>query len=376
MRSEFRYGLLVAAAVMLAACGGKKDDEGADAAAAPEEKVLFVYNWSDYIGETTIADFEARTGIKVTYDVFDSNEVLETKLLAGRTGYDVVVPSAPFMERQIKAGVFLKLDKSRLPNLVNMDPDIMARVAAHDPGNEYSVNYLWGTTGIGYNPDMVRKALGTDTIDSWSAIFEPENAAQLAKCGLAMLDAPTEVIASALIYRGIDPNSEKAEDLAVAEELLTKVRPHVKYFHSSQYINDLASGEICVALGWGGDVLQARDRGAGAKTPVNVAYTIPKEGAINWFDMLVIPADAPHPGNAHEFINFMMNPAVIARVSDKVVFANGNAASVPLIIEKVRNDAMVYPGADVRARLHPDLSESPEFSRELNRAWTRIRTGQ
>lgn len=376
MRSEFRYGLLVAAAVMLAACGGKKDDESADAAAAPEEKVLFVYNWSDYIGETTIADFEARTGIKVTYDVFDSNEVLETKLLAGRTGYDVVVPSAPFMERQIKAGVFLKLDKSRLPNLVNMDPDIMARVAAHDPGNEYSVNYLWGTTGIGYNPDMVRKALGTDTIDSWSAIFEPENAAQLAKCGLAMLDAPTEVIASALIYRGIDPNSEKAEDLAVAEELLTKVRPHVKYFHSSQYINDLASGEICVALGWGGDVLQARDRGAGAKTPVNVAYTIPKEGAINWFDMLVIPADAPHPGNAHEFINFMMNPAVIARVSDKVVFANGNAASVPLIIEKVRNDAMVYPGADVRARLHPDLSESPEFSRELNRAWTRIRTGQ
>lgn len=376
MRSEFRYGLLVAAAVMLAACGGKKDDEGADAAAAPEEKVLFVYNWSDYIGETTIADFEARTGIKVTYDVFDSNEVLETKLLAGRTGYDVVVPSAPFMERQIKAGVFLKLDKSRLPNLVNMDPDIMVRVAAHDPGNEYSVNYLWGTTGIGYNPDMVRKALGTDTIDSWSAIFEPENAAQLAKCGLAMLDAPTEVIASALIYRGIDPNSEKAEDLAVAEELLTKVRPHVKYFHSSQYINDLASGEICVALGWGGDVLQARDRGAGAKTPVNVAYTIPKEGAINWFDMLVIPADAPHPGNAHEFINFMMNPAVIARVSDKVVFANGNAASVPLIIEKVRNDAMVYPGADVRARLHPDLSESPEFSRELNRAWTRIRTGQ
>lgn len=376
MRSEFRYGLLVAAAVMLAACGGKKDDESADAAAAPEEKVLFVYNWSDYIGETTIADFEARTGIKVTYDVFDSNEVLETKLLAGRTGYDVVVPSAPFMERQIKAGVFLKLDKSRLPNLVNMDPDIMVRVAAHDPGNEYSVNYLWGTTGIGYNPDMVRKALGTDTIDSWSAIFEPENAAQLAKCGLAMLDAPTEVIASALIYRGIDPNSEKAEDLAVAEELLTKVRPHVKYFHSSQYINDLASGEICVALGWGGDVLQARDRGAGAKTPVNVAYTIPKEGAINWFDMLVIPADAPHPGNAHEFINFMMNPAVIARVSDKVVFANGNAASVPLIIEKVRNDAMVYPGADVRARLHPDLSESPEFSRELNRAWTRIRTGQ
>jgi len=376
MRSDSRYLLLAAAVVILAACGGKKEGGDAGVAAAPEEKVLFVYNWSDYIGETTIADFEARTGIKVTYDVFDSNEVLETKLLAGRTGYDVVVPSAPFMERQIKAGVFLKLDKSKLPNLVNMDPDIMTRVAAHDPGNEYSVNYLWGTTGIGYNPDMVRKALGTDTIDSWSAIFEPENAAKLAKCGFAMLDAPTEVVASALIYRGLDPNSEKMEDLAVVEEMLAKVRPYVKYFHSSQYINDLAAGEICVVLGWGGDVLQARDRGAEAKTPVKVAYTIPKEGAINWFDMLVIPADAPHPGNAHEFLNFMMDPAVIAKVSGKVVFANGNAAALPLINERVRNDAMVHPGADVRARLHPDLSETPEFSREMNRAWTRIRTGQ
>ncbi len=376
MCSDFRCVLLAAALLMLAACGGKQEDAGAGSSGAHEEKVLFVYNWSDYIGETTIKDFEAKTGIRVTYDVFDSNEVLETKLLAGRTGYDVVVPSAPFMERQIKAGVFLTLDKSRLPNLVNMDPEILERTALHDPGNEHSINYLWGTTGIGYNPDMVKKALGTDTIDSWSAIFEPGSASKLAKCGIAMLDAPTEVIASALIYRGLDPNSENPADLAVVEEMLMKVRPYVKYFHSSQYINDLASGEICLVLGWGGDVLQARDRGAEAKTPVRVAYTIPKEGAIIWFDMLVIPADAPHPGNAHEFLNFMMDPAVISRVSDKVVFANGNAASLPLLGEKVRNDAMIYPATDVRARLHPDLSETPEFSREMNRAWTRIRTGQ
>jgi len=375
MRREFRYGLLAAAFVMLTACGGKKD-ESADAAAQPEEKVLFVYNWSDYIGETTIADFEAKTGIKVTYDVFDSNEVLETKLLAGRTGYDVVVPSASFLERQIQAGVFLKLDKSKLPNLVNMDPEVMQRVAAHDAGNEHSINYLWGTTGIGYNPDLVKKALGTDTIDSWSAIFEPANAAKLAKCGISMLDAPSEVLDSALIYLGRDPNSEKAEDLAAAEELLMKVRPHVRYFHSSQYINDLATGEICVSLGWSGDVLQARDRGSEAETPVNVAYTVPKEGAIMWFDMLAIPADAPHPGNAHEFLNFIMDPAVAAGISNYVAYANGNAASLPLVSDDVKSDPSVYPTAEIKKNLHPHLAESQEFSRDLNRAWTRVRTGQ
>ncbi len=376
MRREYEFGLLAAAALLFAACGGKEEGEKADTVAAPEEKILFVYNWSDYIADTTIADFEKKTGIKVTYDVFDSNEVLETKLLAGRTGYDIVVPTAPFLERQIKAGVFLKLDKSRLPNLANMDPEIMERTARHDPGNEHSVNYLWGTIGLGYNVAMVRKALGTDKIDSWSAILEPENAAKLARCGIAILDAPTDVFGSVAIYRGLDPNSEKLEDLAVVEETLTKIRPHVKYFHSSSYINDLAAGEICLALGWNGDILQARDRGAAAAKPVNVAYTIPKEGAIIYFDMLAIPADAPHPGNAHEFLNFMMDPAVIAKVTDKVRFANGNAAALTLVDEALRKDPTVYPGAEIRARLHPDLSESPQFSRELNRAWTRIRTGQ
>lgn len=375
MRSEFRVGLVALGVFSLVACGGKKEGEEA-AAAKPEEKVLFVYNWSDYIGETTIADFEAKTGIKVTYDMFDSNEVLETKLLAGRTGYDVVVPSASFLERQIKAGVFLKLDKSKLPNLVNMDAEIAKRVALHDPGNEHAINYLWGTTGIGYNPDKVKAALGTDTIDSWAAIFEPENAKKLAKCGISMLDAPSEVMDSALIYLGRDPNSETAEDLAAAEAQLMKVREYVKYFHSSQYINDLATGEICVALGWSGDVLQARDRGAEAEKPVNVAYAVPKEGAIIWFDMLAIPADAPHPNNAHEFLNFIMEPAVIAGVSNYVAYANGNAASFQLVDESVRTDPSVYPPEEVKQKLHAHLAESQEFSRELNRAWTTVRTGQ
>ncbi len=367
--------LACAAVIALAACGGAGDGKS-PATTAAEEKVLNVYNWADYIGETTIADFEKKTGIKVTYDTYDSNEVLETRLLTGHTGYDVVFPSANFLERLIKAGVFLKLDKSRLPNLKNMDPDIMQRVAAHDPGNQYSITYLWGTIGLGYNPDMVKKALGTDTIDSWSALLEPQNAAKLAKCGIALLDSPTDVFGSVAIYKGLDPNSEKPEDLAVVEETLMKIRPYVRYFHSSSYINDLAAGEICLALGWSGDVLQARDRGAIAAKPVRVAYTIPREGALNYFDMLAIPADAPHPANAHAFLNHLMEPEVIAKVTNKVRFANGNATSLPFVDESIRNDPSIYPSAEVRVRLHPDLAETQAFSRDLNRSWTRIRTGQ
>ncbi len=351
-------------------------ETSAEAPAAPEEKILNVYNWSDYIAEDTIAEFEKRTGIKVNYDVFDSNEVLETKLLAGRTGYDVVVPSASFLERQIKAGVFMTLDKAKLPNLANMDPDIMQRVALHDPGNEHSVPYLWGTTGIGYNPDKVKAALGTDTIDSWSAIFDPANAAKLKDCGLVMLDAPAEVFKSALIYLGKDPNSESEEDLAAAEQVIMGIRPYVRYLHSSQYINDLANGEICVALGWSGDVLQAQARGAEAANPVNVAYAIPKEGAIIWFDMLAIPADAPHPNNAYAFINYLMEPAVIAAISDYVAYANGNSASFELIDEAVRTDPSVYPSPEVKAKMYPSLAESQDYSRLSTRAWTRVRTGQ
>ena len=254
--------LAFAAIAALAACGGKAEEKTADAGRA-EAKVLNVFNWADYIGKDTIADFEAKTGIKVTYDTYDSNEILETKLLTGHTDYDIVVPTQTFAERMIKAGVFRKLDKSKLPNLSNMDADIMRRVAVSDPGNEYLINYMWGTTGIGYNPTMVKKALGTDRIDSWSALFDPKVAAKLAKCGITMLDAPEDVFDSVRIFQGHDPNSEKPEDLAEAEALLMKVRPYVRYFSSSQHVNDLASGEICVSLSWSGLIYQARSRRCG-----------------------------------------------------------------------------------------------------------------
>jgi len=366
-----------AAVLVVAACGGGKEaPAGGDAAPAPEDKVVSVLNWSDYIADTTNADFQAKTGIKVTYDVFDSNEVLETKLLAGRSGYDVVVPTGPFLERQIKAGVFLPLDKSKLPNLANMDPEIMQRTAAHDPGNQHAITYLWGTVGLGYNPELVKRALGTDTIDSWSAILDPANAAKLAKCGITMLDAPSDIASTVAIYKGLDANTEKPEDLKLIEDTLMAVRPYIRYFHSSSYINDLASGEICVALGWSGDMLQARDRGAAAARPVTVKYAIPKEGAINYFDMLAIPADAPHPDNAHAYLSYLMDPEVIAKVTNKTRFANANAAALPFVAEDIRNDPGIYPSAEVRTRLYPDLVESQQFSRDLNRMWTRVRSGQ
>ena len=375
MKNPGLRGLAVMVAVTLGVAGcGKKDD--AAGAGGPEEPVLNVYNWSDYISDNAIGDFETASGIKVTYDMFDSNEVLETKLLAGSTGYDIVVPSAAFLERQIKAGVFMPLDKSKLPNLANMDPEIMARVAAHDPDNTYAVPYLWGTTGIGYNPEKVKEVLGTDTIDSWAAIFEPENAAKLAQCGLVMLDAPTEVFDSALIYLGKDPNGESEEDLNAAKDLLMKVRPHIRKFHSSSYIDDLANGEICVALGWSGDIFQARDAGAEAETPVNVAYAIPKEGAIIWFDMMAIPADAKHPDNAHQFINYLMDPKVIAGITNHVVFANGNAASLEFVDEATRNDPSVYPTPEVKQKLFASLAESEDYTRLSTRAWTTVQTGQ
>jgi putrescine transport system substrate-binding protein len=382
MSISIRVGLVsLLAATSLAGCGKKAEEAAApDAAQAPvaagEEQVVNVYNWSDYIDPAMLEKFTAETGIKVNYDVFDSNEVLETKLLAGNTGYDVVVPSASFMERQIKAGVFQKLDRSKLPNWSNLDPEILQRVALHDPGNEHSVNHMWGTDGIGYNEAKIKAAMPNAPLDSWDMIFNPKVVSKFKDCGVSVLDAPTELTAVILAYLGKDPNSQDPADLKLVEDKLMTIRPYIRMIHSSQYIDALANGEICLALGWSGDVLQARDRADEAGQGNVIKYFVPKEGTIIWFDMYAIPADAPHPDNAHAFINFMMKPEVAAANSNFVNYATGNAASIALVNEDVRNDPGVYPPPEVKAKLFPDLSETDEFTRLLNRTWTRFTTGK
>lgn len=344
-------------------------------ASAAEEKVLNVYNWSDYIAEDTISNFEKRTGIKVNYDVFDSNEVLEAKLLAGSSGYDIVVPSAAFMERQIKAGVFTPLDKSKFKNYGNLDEAILERVAAHDPDNAHSVPYMWGTTGFGYNVDKVEGTLPGAPTDSWRILFDKDVVSKLADCGVTLLDAPTEVYANLMRYLGRDPNSEKKADLAAFEKHMLEIRPFIKYFHSSQNINDLANGEICVSMGWSGDMLIARDRAAEAGHGVNIAYTIPMEGAVMWFDNLAIPDGAPHPENAYLFLDYIMEPEVTAAITNYVFYANGNKASVAFVEEEIKTDPAIYPSDAVKQNLFPDLADSAKFTRKLNRAWTRVKTG-
>ena len=321
------------------------------ALASAEDRVVNVYNWSDYIDESILEDFTKDTGIKVVYDVYDSNEVLETKLLAGSTGYDLVVPTGTFLARQIQAGVYQKLDKSKLPNLVNMDPAISERLEKYDPGNEHAINYMWGTTGIGINVDKVKERLGDQPLNTWDIVFKPELISKLADCGVYMLDTSEEIIPAALNYLGLDPDSNKPDDIAKAEELLATIRPSVKKFHSSEYINALANGDICLAVGWSGDILQARDRASEADQGVKVEYIIPKEGALMWFDSFAIPADAKHVEEAHEFLNYMMKPEVAAKASNYVYYANGNLASKKFLNEDVIGDPAIYPDEETFGRL-------------------------
>lgn len=377
-----RIACLGIAVLSIAACS-KKEAAPAPVAEAPvaapptdAERVLNVYNWSDYIGADTVKNFEAKYGIKVNYDVFDSNEVVETKLLASNTGYDLVVPSSNFMARQIKAGVFQKLDKSLLPNIGNMDPDVMKTVAAYDPGNEHSVPYMIGTDGIGYNVDQVKKLIPDAPTDSWALVFDPKYAAKLKSCGISILDAPSDIRSLVLIYLGKDANSQDLEDLKAVEAVLLKIRPFVRKINSSQYIEDLANGDLCVAIGYSGDVLQARSRAQEANNGVTVAYSIPKEGTVVAFDMLAVPADAKHPKNAQLFINYLMDPQVAADDTNAVHYANGNLASEKFIDAAVRSDPGVYPPAEVKAKLSPELVVNDDYNHVLTRTWTRFQTGK
>ncbi|WP_147111926.1 polyamine ABC transporter substrate-binding protein [Tateyamaria sp. syn59] len=345
----------------------------AGAAAAEDVRV---YNWSDYIDEELLTKFEEETGINLIYDVFDSNEVLETKMLAGSSGYDVVVPTGTFLQRQIAAGVFQPLDTSQLPNLENMWDVIEERTATYDPDNAYSINYMWGTTGLGVNTGKVTEILGEDApIGSLSLIFDPANMEKLAACGVHFLDAPTEMIPAALTYAGLPSDSKDQDDLAKAEEVIMAVRPYIQKFHSSEYINALANGDICVAFGWSGDILQARDRAAEAENGVDIAYTAPTEGALMWFDQMAIPADAPNPEGAHAFLNFIMDAQNMAQASNYVYYANGNAASKEFLLEDVIGDTAIYPDEAALENLYTVTPWGARDQRNLTRTWTKIKSG-
>jgi putrescine transport system substrate-binding protein len=361
------------AAAVLAACGGK-DEKAADGAPS---KALNVYNWSDYIAEDTIPNFEQQSGVKVTYDVFDSDEMVETKLLAGSSGYDVVVPSLSFLGRQIQAGVFLPLDKSKIPNLKNVDPKMLERIALQDPGNQYAVPYLWGTSGIGYNVDKIKAIFGdTAVTGSWDVVFKPENAAKLKDCGITVLDTPSELIPIALNYLGEDPHSFDPAVIDKAAALLKTIRPYIRNFHSSSYINDLANGDVCLVVGWSGDIIQARDRAAEAGNGVTVAYSIPKEGAPQWFDMLAIPKDAKNVDNAYAFINYLLDPKVAAANTNFVTYPNPVPSSKPLVDKAIADDPTIYPPADVDAKLFTFAVLPPEVDRQYTRIWTELKTGR
>jgi putrescine transport system substrate-binding protein len=349
---------------------------GSVAAAAGAERTVDFYNWSDYIDPTVLEQFHQETGIRVHYDTYDSNDILETKLLAGNSGYDVVVPTAYFLQRQIRAGIFYKLDKSKLSNLVNVWDEIAKRLAVYDPGNQYAVNYMWGTIGIGYNAEKVKQILGSQAlINSWDVVFKPDILGQFKDCGVHMLDSSDDMLTLALRYLGLDPNSASRGDLEKAANLLMTVRPFVRKFHSSEYLNALASGEICLVVGFSGDIKQAQNRAKEAHNGVDIGYAIPKEGTQLWFDNLAIPRDAKHIDDAHELINFLLRPQIAAKNTNFISYANGVAASRAFVNPTILNDPNIYPDQVTMDRFFTISAHDASTTRFMNRLWTRIKTG-
>ncbi|MBN9440374.1 MAG: polyamine ABC transporter substrate-binding protein [Bosea sp.] len=345
--------------------------------AQAQDKELRIFNWSDYVNPEVLDAFKKETGITVVYDTFDQMETVETKLLAGKTGYDLVVVTASFLPRHIPLGLYTPVDAAKVPNLKNAWPEIQQRLAKYDPGNKYAVNYMWGTTGIGYNVAKIKERLGPDAvIDSWSILFDAEKLKKLSNCGVHVLDAVEEMFPAALRYLGLDPDSKKEADLNKAGELLRKMRPHIQKFHSSEYINALANGDICLAVGYSGDILQAKKRAEEAKNKVEIAYSIPKEGALMWFDSFVIPKDAANQDAALKFIDFVNRPEMAAKNSDFIQYANGNIASKPMLSAEVRDNPGIYPSDAVMARLYTITPYDQKTQRVVNRLWTRVKSGR
>lgn len=370
---------LLMAAILLAACGRPPAPEGADAAPAGQPsvpKTVNVYNWGDYIAPGVLEEFEAATGIHVNYDIFDSQEMLETKLLAGRSGYDVVVVSGHFLERLVPAGAFRKLDLRQLPGRGNLDAELMAKFAQYDPGNAHAVGYTWGTVGIGYDESRLREVSPDAPTDSWSLVYDPANVQRPSGCGVSVVDSPSDVIGTVLAWLGHDANRPTPEQLQVAERSLLAIRPHLRKIDTGNQINDLAGGTICLMVTWSTNVQVARNRAREAGVTADFRYVVPKEGSVAWFDSLAIPADAPHPEAAHAFIEFMLRPDIAARNASYIGSASMNAAATPLVAASLRDDPGVYPPAELRERLQPLRARSQAQSREENRIWARFRTGE
>jgi len=344
--------------------------------ASADPRVVNVYNWSDFIDPSILEDFTKATGIKVVYDVYDSDEMLETKLLAGKSGYDVIVPSGPFLSRDIAAGVVRKLDKSKLPNISNMWPEIETRMAALDPDNAYSITYMWGTTGIGYNAAKIKERMPDAPLDSWDLVFKPEIVSKFKDCGVFFVNSPSDILPAALHYLHLNPNSRKPDDIAKGFALLEAIRPYIQKFGAFEYIGALADGDVCLAVGYSGDVVQARNRAVEAKNGQTIVYSLPKEGAQMWFCQMAIPADAAHVEEAHAFLDYLMKPEVIAKASNYLSYANGNLASLALIDDAVRSDPSIFPDADLLSRLYVATPADDTTQRVVTRSWTKFVTGE
>jgi putrescine transport system substrate-binding protein len=337
---------------------------------------LNLYNWSDYIGENTVANFEKEYNVKVRYDTYDGNETLEAKLVVGNTGYDIVFPSSSFFARHIKAGIYQKLDRSKLTNWSNLDQWVLMNQASYDPGNVYAVPYMWGTNGFTYNLDMIQQRMPDAPLTSLRMLFDPEVVSKFQDCGVSFLDSPEDVFPLALAYMGKDPTSQNPDDIVAATDMLMKVRPYIKLFDSQQYLNDLPNSERCLAMTWSGDYAVAALRAEEAGVKINLAYTVPMEGSNLWFDAMLIPKDAPNPENAHLFLNYMMRPDVIADCTNYIGYANGNQASKPLISPDILNDPAIYPDAETQKRMFPSVVRDEAVQRVITREWTRLKTGQ
>jgi putrescine transport system substrate-binding protein len=368
----------VAAVAALPGCGrtGGAAPHPDVPARTDDGRVVDLYNWADYIAPSTAQEFQGRTGIKLRVSTFETNETLESRLMTGDSGYDVVVPTAPYLQRQIRGGAYRPLDKKLLPNLANLDPALMERVALNDPDNAHSVIYMWGTYGIGYNVSEVREALGGPAPDGWGLLFDPDYASRLQHCGIGTIDAPAGVIRLVLKYLGRDPNAPGPGDLEDAERVLLRIRPFIRTINTTNVIESMANGDLCIALGYNGDFVQARNRAREAKNGIQIAFLLPREGSLLWFDMLAIPKNAPHAANALALINFLMDPHVIAAISNYIGFANANIAATPFLDPSIASDPIVFPTPDQRRRLFVQAEDSPEQARALTRIWEKFKTGE